>query len=133
MNSNAVLLRVIRSEWLAEDGHLAYHAFHPRENDNGLLSTYAMNNKVQPHAVLNAYWRNRNRPPPLGVLAVTEEECQRLGLGVVPNPTGASGIGQAHMHIDFTGLSSNEQKKIAASLGELAMRRGWLYVHRRYR
>lgn len=134
MNNGVRLLRVITSQWLRDDGRLSYQAFHPRINDGGMLSCYIMDDEVQPKRVLDAFARNPNRRPPFGILAFTEEELGSLGLSIVRYPTSTKHIGHAHVHVDFSNLKPGTQKvKIAESLGEIALARGWLYIHPYYR
>lgn len=61
-----------------------------------------------------------------GVMAVTVEECERLGLTVVSDPLPAN---PAHALIRFDTIPErrNSFRAVALQLKDLANRRGWIY------
>ena len=61
-----------------------------------------------------------------GVMAVTVEECERLGLTVVPDPLP---INTAHALIRFDAIPErrNAFRRVALQLKDFANRRGWIY------
>ena len=59
-----------------------------------------------------------------GVIAVTIEECECLGLKVVSDPQPGS---PHHVLIEFGRLSRSRAKRVAQRLTAAAIARGWLF------
>lgn len=121
MNENTLLYRVIGSGmWIQED-QVASQSFRPRRIDNKLLSVYD-GDQITPEAAWLHYTKDPSNPP-AGVLAVTVSECLALDLPVVPDPE----TFPEHVLIDFSAFGTNQVKRKAERLRDLALVRGWQY------
>ncbi len=122
MIAGVLLHRIIKSGWLIQHGVVSSQAFRPSAYDHGQLSVYD-GNQITAEASWRHYAKDRDRPPPIGVLSVTVDECSNLDLPVRPDPE----TFPEHMLIDFRGFGGNQVRKKASFLRDRAMARGWQF------
>ena len=120
MNEETLLYRQIHPDWI-RDGNVTSQAFRPTPKDTGMLSVYDGDRIT----AISTWERHTGQGmKSSGVLAVTKEECERLGLRVVPDPLPES---PEHVLIDFTGLSRSRTRQVARLMARMATARGWLF------
>ena len=120
MNSDTLLYRMVSPSWI-KDGSPTTPTFKPTRKDNGRLSVYD-GDQISPQDAYEHYTSLGHKA--VGVLAVTVEECESLGLTVSLDPL--PGFPE-HAVIDFTDLSGNRGRRAASALREIANARGWQY------
>ena len=118
MNSDTLLYRMVSPSWM-KDGSPTTPTFKPTRKDNGRLSVYD-SDQISPQAAYEHYTGLGHKA--VGVLAVTVEECESLGLTVSPDPLPSF---PEHVVIDFTDLSGNKGRRAASDLNKIANARGW--------
>ena len=120
MNSDTLLYRQVHPNWI-EDDLLTSQTFAPTPKDELRLSVYDGDG-----VSASSSWVHYTSQGLLssGVVAVTLEECECLGLRVIPDPRPGS---PHHALIDFTGLSGGQRKRRAQRLTAAAEERGWLF------
>lgn len=95
-------------------------AFNPTAKDKDQLSVYN-GDKFSPKEAFDHFTETL---PSAGVLAVSVEEVQTIGLTASEDNDPFDG----HAYIDFSTLTSNNQRKSKAKLlKNAAITRGWLY------
>ena len=122
MNSETLLHRMVHPTWL-QNGLPTSQTFRPTPKDAGRLSVYDGSQISARDAWLHFIGVSPGERPPVGVVAVSVEECLHSGLPVVPDPATFPG----HTLIDFTGLSKNQIKRKAGGLKDAANTRGWQF------
>ena len=82
MNEETLLYRQIHPDWI-RDGNVTSQAFRPTPKDIGMLSVYDGDRIT----AISTWERHTGQGmESSGMLAVTKEECESLGLRVVPDP-----------------------------------------------
>ena len=122
MNNSTLLYRVIKSEWWTQLDGPSSQAFRPSSRDNKLLSVYD-GDQISAHDAFNHYAKDANKHQPVGVLAVTVQECTNEDLPAIPDQN----TFPEHVLIDFRQFGSNRIKTKARRLRNMAQNRGWLY------
>ena len=120
MNSDTLLYRMVSPSWM-QDGIPTTPTFKPTQKDNKRLSVYD-GDQISPQDAYEHYTSLGYKA--VGVLAVTVEECESLGLTVSPDPL--PGFPE-HAVIDFTALSGNGMRRTASDLIKIANDLGWQY------
>ncbi len=120
MNSETLLYRQVHPNWIRE-GLPTSQTFTPTPKDELRLSVYD-GDEISAASSWEHY--SRQGLSSCGVVAVTIEECERLGLRVAPDPQPGS---PHHALIDFEGLSRNRAKRVAQRLTAAAIARGWIF------
>ena len=120
MNSDTLLYRQVHPSWI-EDDFPTSQAFTPTPKDELRLSVYDGD-----EISAASSWEHYTGQGLLssGVVAVTVEECESLGLRVIPDPRPGS---PHHVLIDFTGLSGGQRKRRAQRLTAAAEAHDWQY------
>lgn len=121
MKHDSLLLRQISPSWM-RDGRITSQAFKPTRKDANLLSVYdgELIGARDAHAHFTTVLGYRS----VGVVAVTVEECQTLGLEVRSEPDRFA----EHAVLDFTPLPTASLRKDAAKqLADYATSRDWQF------
>ena len=122
MIAGVLLHRIIKSGWLIQHGVVSSQAFRPSAYDHGQLSVYD-GNQITAEASWRHHVKDPARPPPVGVLSVSVDECSNLDLQVRPDPDAFP----EHMLIDFSEFGISQVKKKSSHLRDYAMVRGWQF------
>ena len=120
MNSDTLLYRQVHPNWI-EEGLPTSQSFTPTPKDEMRLSVYD-GDRTDAASAWEHYIRQGLSSH--GVVAVTVEECERLGLTVVSDPQPGS---PHHVLIDFSRLSRNQAKRRAQRLTAAANARDWQF------
>ena len=119
MNDATLLYRQIPPEHV-QNGRVTSLAFRPMPKDEQKLSMYD-GDKLSPRAAHRHFIEHKCRS--IGVLGVTVLECKIKELPVLPDYE----THPYHVLVDFSGKSTNQVKRMAEYLKEMAIARGWLY------
>lgn len=122
MNDSTLLHRVIKPDWLLQDGRVSSQAFRPTKSDEGLLSVYD-GDKISAEESHVHYIKDPSKPVPIGVLAVSVQDCVETDLPVRPDPE----TFPEHVLIDFRKFGTNQIKRKSRKLCSVAMDRGWQF------
>lgn len=127
MNRDTVLYRVIEP-WMVPTGEElpSSQAFRPNQRYPNGFSAFDSEYDIQAQDALDYIGGDPDKPPPLGVLAITVGECRDQGLEVTPDPIGPSEIEQSHVLVDFSRLGKGQRRRAGENLRDLALSRGWL-------
>lgn len=120
MKSDTLLHRQVHPSWVQQD-RVTSQAFRPTPKDQGRLSVYDGDQVTAEGSW--AHYTQQLELSSIGVLAVTVEECESLGLAAEPDPEPFP----EHAVIRFDGLSRAQIGKKAKHLQRHAARRGWQY------
>ena len=121
MTPETLLYRQVHPSWVRH-GRTTSQAFDPTPKDKNSLSVYD-GDQITPEDAWNHYtsvldFQSR------GVVAITVADCEDQALGVVSDPQPAF---LEHVLIDFSGIATNEMKRVARRLSRLAGSRGWMF------
>ena len=127
MNRDTELYRVIES-WTVPDGEdiPSSQAFRPNQRYPNGFSAFDSEYDVQAQDALGYIGGDPDKPPPVGVLAITVGECLDQGLKVTADPIGSTKIERSHVLVDFSGVGRKQRKRVGEKLRDLALDRGWL-------
>lgn len=120
LTSDTLLHRQISPAW-TQRGHVTSQAFKPTSKDERRLSVYDGDQVSAEES-----WKHFTEELGLtsaGVLAVSVEECESLGLDAEQDPEPFL----SHAVILFGGLSNSQVETKAKILKRNAVARGWLY------
>ena len=121
MNSNTLLLRQIHPDWI-QAGRVTSQAFRPTKKDTRQLSV-SDGNMVTAQISWELHVRRGHLSS--GVLAVTVQECDDIGLETRSNPLPEQ---PEHAIIDFNKVPSNSQvEKLSKGLTVIAIQRNWCF------
>ena len=126
MKNDTLFLRqihpaLIQSGHISEQAFFTSQAFTPTKKDAGKLSVYH-GELFTPSSAFEHYTECLNLHS-AGVVAVTAAECSSEGRSVIEDNDPFEG----HAHIDYTGLTNGETRKVAKVLRDFAVQRGWLH------
>jgi hypothetical protein len=129
MNSDTLVLRQIHPV-LVQSGHIATQAFissqafTPTSKDEGRLSVYN-GAKFSAESAFEHYMEELKLVS-VGVVAVSVAECEAEGRNVEEDNDPFDG----HTFIDYNGISKSEIRRVAKTLRDRAVKRGWLFQRR---
>ena len=114
---------------------LLYRQIHPQFVQDGIVTSQAFR-PIKPKTRLSVYDGSMINPKPawqhytntlknksIGVMGVTENECELKKLKVISDPKPY----KEHILIDFGNFTQNKVKSIAKALAADAKKRGWCY------
>jgi hypothetical protein len=120
MQNDTLLLRQIHPRFI-QNGRVTSQAFRPTPKDKKKLSVYD-GDMIDPEAAYRHYTEELKLSS-TGVMAVSVEECNEIGLTPQPDPEPFP----EHAVIDFSALGESAIKSKGKLLKNKAVARGWLY------
>lgn len=120
MNPGTLLYRQVHSSWIRGEMPTS-QAFTPTPKDEMKLSVY---DGDEISAVSSWEHYSRQGLSSDGIVAVSVEDCENLGLKVIPDPKPGS---PHHALIDFGQLTRGQVKRVAQRLTATALSRGWQF------
>ena len=123
MPEDALLYRQIHPSWVSPQEGTQSRAFHPTAKDGDQISVYD-GSSLSPQESYEHYTQVLELQS-AGVVGISCAEVEDQGIRIQPDPLPDF---PSHTLLDFSGLASNSQKRLAArNLNNKAIERGWLY------
>jgi len=126
MNSDTLVLRqihpvMVQSGHIATQAFITSQAFTPTGKDEGRLSVY--NGAKYSAEDAFAHYSEVLKLVSVGVVAVSVAECEAEGRNVEEDNDPFDG----HTFIDYNGIGKSELRRVAKTLRDRAVQRGWLF------